>query len=240
MPGYIIHLTEANMVLQQMPDWYRVLCSESGASGIHKDEYLCGSVLPDSVPRPQKKHTHFWADADMDKVLITPCLQEFLAQHGGNLTDPLVLGYFAHLHLDYVFFRDYFPRYIRFVNAAGDDTLTEQSIHHIEIVEQQRQISVRQLFSDGYLYGDYTKLNAQLIQIYGLPDLASPSRTDNPFGMDIVKSLTVATEELNQYLIESRTVSGEPQILKLPSLESFIQQAAIDFWQLVEQNIRRE
>lgn len=238
MPGYVIHLTEANMILQQMPDWYSALCSEMNLNLSWKNEYLCGSVLPDAVPYSEKEHTHFWDKGDMDKVLITPHLQRFMSQHKRNLLDPLVLGYLAHLHLDLVFFRDYFPRYIRFVNADGADTLTEKNIHHVELVLQPQQISLSQLFSDRFLYGDYTKLNTLLIQKYGLPDMLCPERKDNPFEMNLANSVAIVKKELHRYLEESHTVTGEPRILEYAPLEAFMRQAAIWFWKFVEQNLK--
>lgn len=174
MPGYIIHLAEAELILKKLRD-----------KNIHpakewKQQFQYGVLLPDAVSGSGKKKSHFWREADMDQIVIAPDLEAFLRQYSchlqknpyvfssTSLPEPLLCGYLAHLHLDQCFFGRYFDRYVEFIDENGTPQKQFQKIHAARIRKSQKVVSLEQFFSNEYLYGDYTKLNHYFVEKYNL------------------------------------------------------------------------
>ena len=91
MPGFIIHLTEAAMIMEHMKkqpdsDW--------------KQEFLLGNLLPDTRLGKDKAISHFWAPEGWENIARAPKLSRFLEKYGDRLNEPVILGYYAHLYLD--------------------------------------------------------------------------------------------------------------------------------------------
>ena len=189
MPGYIIHLAEAELILKKLQD-----------KNIHpakewKQQFQYGALLPDAVSGSGKKKSHFWREADMDQIVIAPDLEAFMKQYSchlqknpsmfscASLPDPLLCGYLAHLHLDQCFFGRYFDRCVEFIDENGTPQKQFQKIHAARIRKSQKVVSLEQFFSNEYLYGDYTKLNHYFVEKYQLeipvyPADAWDDRTD--------------------------------------------------------------
>lgn len=174
MPGYIIHLAEAELILKKLQD-----------KNIHpakewKQQFQYGALLPDAVSGSGKKKSHFWREADMDQIVIAPDLEAFMKQYSchlqknpsmfssASLPDPLLCGYLAHLHLDQCFFGRYFDRCVEFIDENGTPQKQFQKIHAARIRKSQEVVSLEQFFSNEYLYGDYTKLNHYFVEKYKL------------------------------------------------------------------------
>lgn len=174
MPGYIIHLAEAELILKKLQD-----------KNIHpakewKQQFQYGALLPDAVSGSGKKKSHFWREADMDQIVIAPDLEAFMKQYSchlqknpsmfscASLPDPLLCGYLAHLHLDQCFFGRYFDRCVEFIDENGTPQKQFQKIHAARIRKSQKVVSLEQFFSNEYLYGDYTKLNHYFVEKYKL------------------------------------------------------------------------
>lgn len=190
MPGYIIHLAEAELILKKLQD-----------KNIHpakewKQQFQYGALLPDAVSGSGKKKSHFWREADMDQIVIAPDLEAFMKQYSchlqknpsmfssASLPDPLLCGYLAHLHLDQCFFGRYFDRCVEFIDENGTPQKQFQKIHAARIRKSQKVVSLEQFFSNEYLYGDYTKLNHYFVEKYQLeipvyPADAWDDRTDS-------------------------------------------------------------
>lgn len=190
MPGYIIHLAEAELILKKLQD-----------KNIHpakewKQQFQYGALLPDAVSGSGKKKSHFWREADMDQIVIAPDLEAFMKQYSchlqknpsmfssASLPDPLLCGYLAHLHLDQCFFGRYFDRCVEFIDENGTPQKQFQKIHAARIRKSQEVVSLEQFFSNEYLYGDYTKLNHYFVEKYQLeipvyPADAWDDRTDS-------------------------------------------------------------
>ena len=96
MPGYIMHLAEGKIIQKLLAG--TGLLAEGAA-----DLFEAGLLLPDTKRKKEKYTSHFWNDADMDKLAIAPDLGLFLAKYGSRLAEPVLLGYYAHLHLDWRF-----------------------------------------------------------------------------------------------------------------------------------------
>lgn len=237
MPGYIIHLTEAERVLNRMPQGLKQDIIDRKA---WHDAFICGVLLPDAAGKRIKKQTHYWNERDMEDAIVVPDLELFLQRYCDSLRQPMVLGYLTHLHLDKVFFTEYFRRKVRFLDENGQETFERQKVHSAWHVEEQRRLSAAELFSQEWLYGDYTKLNTLLIGRHGLLLPEKPLHLDNPFGMDTAKLMEQAFTEIVGYLEESKTTVDEPRLLSVDSLERFMDEAAEELWTLVGKNLEKK
>lgn len=232
MPGYIIHLTEAERVFGAMPEAWRREIADLSA---WHDAFICGVLLPDAAGKKVKARTHYWNEERVNDAIVVPDMAKFFHKHARELTQPVVLGYLTHLHLDKVFFTEYFHCKVRFLDENGQETMERQSVKTAWLVEEERELSPKELFSNSWLYSDYTKLNTLLIQGYGLSLPETALTLENPFEMDTEELMERAYTEIAGYLEESKTAVGEPKLLSVESLECFMDEAAHDFWKMVEQ-----
>lgn len=192
MPGYIIHLAEAEWILREFEHRFQDILPEQRAVWeAWKEWFRCGALLPDAVVRGEKRKSHFWREEDCEKIILAPDLEAFdrcyaaacresiwnVGEHvsctGAKegmvwLPDPLLCGYRAHLHLDSCYFTRYFDRCLKFIDENGMPQQLFHKIHAVWIGKSQKVISLEQFFSDEYLYGDYTKLNHTFLQEYQL------------------------------------------------------------------------
>lgn len=232
MPGYIIHLTEAECVLKKMPLGWQSKLPGGSISQAWYDAFLCGVLMPDAVGKKEKMQTHYWNVQNLNDAIIVPNLDLFLEQHGGELSQPVVLGYLTHLHLDKVFFTKYFHSKVLFLDENRKETFERQAVKYAWLKDECKELSPTELFSQDWLYGDYTKLNSLLIRRHGLTLPDQLLSLDNPFGLDTASLMQRVYEAIDSYLAESKT-AGKPKLLSLNSLEQFMDYAAEDLWTLI-------
>ena len=90
MPGFILHLTAAQMLrshLHEYPDFPYPIQSVN--------DFLIGNLLPDATD--QKELSHFRNPVYRDKMMVFPDLTRFTAKYDSLLSDSSVLGYYFHL-----------------------------------------------------------------------------------------------------------------------------------------------
>ena len=119
MPGYIIHLTEAKLILECLKKMYD---TRSVFSDQWTQCFFWGSLLPDAADKTQKCKSHFWKEGQEEKILRFPQTEWFLEKYQTRLEDPVILGYYAHLYLDRMFFSDFLTAFVSFYDAAGNKT----------------------------------------------------------------------------------------------------------------------
>ena len=93
MPGYILHLTSARMLL----DLFSAddsLCSDCGM----QNDFYVGNLLPDAGS--SKPASHFYDPEYLDRMIVWPRPGEFRRKYREQLEDPLYLGYYYHLYID--------------------------------------------------------------------------------------------------------------------------------------------
>ncbi len=221
MPGYILHLTEAQMIIQELE-----------GEGYTFDEnwinaFLLGSLLPDTKRKKEKITSHFWNPEDLVQQAIAPNLPLFLQSYGGCLDSPLMLGYLAHLDLDACFVNSFWPSMWEFLDADRHPQTLQEKIRFAHLKKSGRLIPVRDFFSSAYYYGDYSRMNAYLLHTYHLrvpvydPSLACPIREVR------LEDLKEVLSEL-QFLCETVHPGAEKEltVFDLPSLLDFIQETA--------------
>lgn len=119
---------------------------------LKKDEskLLIGTIAPDisKLIGENKMRTHF-----LDQDDSIPNLEKFLDKYKKNLNDDFVLGYYIHLFTDYLWFK-------YFITEVYDKDIIRK-LDGTEVKCNGRMASI-------YIYNDYTNLNAELVDRYGL------------------------------------------------------------------------
>lgn len=160
MPGFIMHMAESNLILNEIgndksEEWKRL--------------FIAGSLLPDTKKRGKKLGSHFWDIHTIEDMAIAPRLDYFLKMYEKNLENPLVLGYYAHLHLDERFVNRYWPeQLVAFLDDEGRIKTKRKDITKVKILRTGQLVSRDTFFSDEYYYGDYTRLNDYFIEKYNI------------------------------------------------------------------------
>ena len=172
MPSVIFHLTEAKFITQRL----RESSATPAFTHIHgwQNDFTIGSILPDAIPRPLKYKTHFWHHTDFSHVVIAPDIAMWQETYPDTLEKPMLAGYLAHLHLDYLYFTEYLPSIVRFLNAQGLDETESSKVMSVEIRRTGERMPVMTFFSKEYFYGDYLRMSPHLIGKYHLSMPTSP------------------------------------------------------------------
>lgn len=201
MPGYIIHLIEAEIVLDKL-----FKCEKIHTKDIEnwKELFRYGALLPDAV-NGSKQMSHFWPESKTDEILKVPNLESFLNAYASKLTDPVFAGYYAHLHLDKLFINQYFRKYVAFLDENKQKTFWNHNAKYAYLKQSHKIIHFYDFFSEEYLYGDYTKMNALLINKYGLdiPEYREVPLEYRIADVDFGNLKKVLDEEIVEYIKES-------------------------------------
>lgn len=199
MPGYIMHLVEAGMVLQKLEKQSGVQAGESWRS-----QYLLGALLPDTRTGAEKQQSHFWRQEDLRKLARAPYLPLFLEKYGTHLSDPVVFGYLVHLHLDAFYVNTYWPSIFRLQNDAGEPEEGYEEVTRIWLMGQQQAVDRQVFFTKDWYYGDYSALNHYLIRKYQIQLPVYPP--EEPFAVELEEvqeaDLAGLLERLQQHLDE--------------------------------------
>ncbi len=150
-------------------------------------EILLGSIAPDISKQvgETKEISHFLDHTNEDDI---PNIDRFLAKYRKDLNKPFEMGYFIHLLTDKYWFRDYIYQYIdRYTRDTNKRKITYTALKDI-------------------IYNDYTNINIDLIDKYGLDldlfsnewDLPESSITEIP--MD---QLDLLIEKMGQIIASS-------------------------------------
>ncbi len=223
MPGYVMHLAEAGQILEKVRE--RTEISRSW-----EQQFLTGTLLPDTRLKDEKRFSHFWNPEQLEQLALAPDLSLFLNKYRQRLSEPVILGYLAHLHLDACYVRDYWPTVIAFYGAQGEPEVRKDMITDVEMLHLHRKVPVNKFFSPEYYYGEYTKLNGYFIDKY---HLAVPEWEQiRVFDMDEVRLRDMGRicRDL-AYLLDMYHAGDEKdiQIFELDHLEAFMTAAADDF-----------
>lgn len=222
MPGYIMHLAEGKRI-RHLLEGTGLLPPGAG------DLFEAGLLLPDTKRKKEKYTSHFWNDADMDKLAIAPDLELFLAKYGSRLAEPVMLGYYAHLHLDWRFVEVLWPRCFRFLDGEGRERSLWDEIRQVQILSRNMVVPVNDFYSDAWYYGDYSRMNRYFQEKYRLtvpkPEPASLAL----FDMD-----EVCAEDLKEVFSELALLfagkaghrNEQPRVFTLNGLEIFLRESA--------------
>ena len=222
MPGYIMHLAEGKIIQKLLAG--TGLLAEGAA-----DLFEAGLLLPDTKRKKEKYTSHFWNDADMDKLAIAPDLGLFLAKYGSRLAEPVLLGYYAHLHLDWRFVEELWPCCFQFLDGEGRERSLWNEIRQVRILSRDTVVPVNDFYSDAWYYGDYSRMNRHFQEEYRLtmpdPDPAVLARLD--MGEVCVGDLEAVFSELALLFAGKAGHKNEPlRVFTLNGLEVFLRESA--------------
>ena len=220
MPGFILHLLHGKLFLEQ----YGKTFSER-----EKSQFTIGLLMPDSnkIINCTLDNSHYYGTKQNGRILKFPDLNRF--PYYGLIDLPYVLGYLAHLYLDHFFFSDFFLRYVYFLDENDEKTLVKSAIKRVWLVQSNQYISVDELFSEQYLYGDYTMLNQFIVNKYNISPIDCV-QVNNPIQEVDINNFESIRKSLNRYLSDS---SGQTntRVFPLEALESTIERYAYGFGQ---------
>lgn len=96
MPGYILHLTAAKILLEKydLP--------------VNQNDFFVGNLLPD-VGKDKSK-SHFRSEERKGKMVEYPEVELFREKYHDLMNDSSVLGYDFHLYIDRKFLVEYYPK----------------------------------------------------------------------------------------------------------------------------------
>lgn len=221
MPGYILHLTEAELIIHALKEEGWLLTDK------WINDFRLGSLLPDTKRKKEKITSHFWNPADLEQQAIAPNLPIFLHKYADDLNSPMMLGYLAHLDLDACFVNSFWPSMWEFFDNEHHRQTLQKKIRLVVLKKSRKSIPVKDFFSSGYYYGDYSRMNAYLLDRYHLTVPYYKTITDFPVKEVQTEDLQDVLTEL-QHLCDTVQPGAEKQlaVFDLPSLESFIAETA--------------
>lgn len=243
MPGYILHLTAAQMLGRIMDktaeeddlfEWPRGRSGKTYQIEIADwNAFLAGCLLPDAVS--DKKYSHFRSEKYEDEMIEYPDLEAFLGKYRELLHDSSCLGYYYHLYIDYKFFKEYLPRIIVFEDAEGCNTTKRDETEWVRLKGTGERLHRKWFFSEDYYYGDYTRMNSWLAIRYRIP-LDFPTDVENP-GIEEVDygRLPEILEELRGYMDVPAYAIENLQVFDEADLLRFLWKAAVEFAEQAEE-----
>ncbi len=220
MPGYVMHLAEAELIIN-------ALRKEKDLTWEWEQAFTVGTLLPDTKIRQDKRYSHFWNPDLLDHLALGPDLGRFLEKYGDQLDNPVMLGYLAHLHLDTCYVDTFWPTVFEFYGSDGQPAVLRDDIKEVYIRYSDQRVPIGDFFSVNYYYGEYTKLNGYYIDTYNLSIPAWDQIPDyrEDFHMDEVSydDIGWVCRELGHLLsCYHKGDEGRLQVFTLDQLENFI------------------
>lgn len=229
MPGYILHLTAAQMVLFALPETSLLYSDLKG-----RNAFLAGSLLPDTVK--EKRASHFRNPQYSKNMIEYPDMDLFLGKYKGLLRDKSCLGYYFHLFVDRKFFKQYLPQLIDLYDDEDHKVEEMAQVKWVYLKRTGQKISRKEFFSAAYLYGDYTKMNTYLVERYNLP-LTLDIEIRNPGIYEVdYKDLEGVLQELRGYLSLPSSSVKELKVFEIEHLLGFLEEISREFVDMCMQN----
>jgi hypothetical protein len=161
MPGYVIHLAAAKLALDRL-----------NFHDFDKEfRVYVGSVLADTMPRENKKASHFWSDETYTQLKRVPDVAAFEKKYRDRLDDPLVLAYLTHLRMDKMFLDEYWSGNLEFYNDDMQPVSGYDEVTKVRIKSKSLLLPRKDFLSDEYYYGDYTRILPYITYEFGLKDI---------------------------------------------------------------------
>lgn len=115
------------------------------------NKFLAGSVLPDmiKIKTMDRKGTHYIKEVENSTKRL-PDLEKFLDENKGRFNDEIVLGYYAHLIEDKIWFDKYIDSFAKCIDEENILYTSDNTIH-----------SPEQFRKD--IYADYVSVDNYLI-----------------------------------------------------------------------------
>ena len=216
MPGFILHLTAAKMLL----DKFHI--------PVDRNAFYIGSLLPDTTE--DKAISHFRDAQRRSKMVEYPEVDVFAEKYRTLLTESSALGYHYHLYIDRIFLKDFYPRVLKYLNADKVEEEERNKVVWAYICKTKEIVPVRQFLSEEYYYGDFTRMNRWLVDKYQLPLNLDPF-VKNP-GIEEVdyRKAEIVLGQLKSYMNQSVEMINELKVFDIEELLIFLENAAAEWY----------
>ena len=221
MPGYILHLTAAQMFLKTQKGQELLKTQQD------KNDFLIGNLLPDTTKIKAK--SHFRDPKYNDRMVEYPETEWFIEKYHDLLSNSSVIGYLFHLYIDRRFFKDYMPRIVEFRNEEDQMEIKRDKVKYVILKRSGKKISKEDFFSEKYYYGDYTNMNTYLLHKYQIPMKLDPE-VMNP-GIEEVSYQDVkkVLKELEGYLKIPEEAIKDVRVFDVEDLLLFLENSVEEF-----------
>lgn len=217
MPGFVIHLSIAKEIVKLIEK-----NNSAQWNSREKEEFYIGNILPDI--KKTKKLSHYWGSKQMKYILRIPDLDKFLKYNGSKLMNRQVLGYYCHLIVDKIFYEDFLPEVVCFMDNYNNPTNSLKAVQSVHLYKRNMDILYEDFWTGQYYYGDFDKLNPVLRKKYEINTAELIKETDNSkLNMNKGQYLHLKNE-LKKYLNKSRT--GDLKVFQRNDMEKFINKTA--------------
>lgn len=215
MPGYILHLAAAKILL----DKYNL--------PVDQNDFYIGNLLPDAVK--DKSDSHFRLKERRGKIVEYPEVELFREKYQALMGDNSVLGYYYHLYIDRKFFVEYYPKVFQFLNSELKEEEEREKVRWVYINKSKTIVPVQLFSSEEYYYGDFTRMNTWLVEKLCLPTKFH-TELKNP-GIEEVdyEWIESVLEELQRYCGCPTEAVQELKVFELEDLLAFLEKAADDW-----------
>lgn len=222
MPGYILHLTAAKMLLSMLPEYPQFSNIQT-----QENDFLMGNLLPDTTAN--KAASHFRNPVYHNHMMIYPDMDAFLCKYRSLLHNASCFGYYFHLYIDRKFFKDYIPQVVTFLDKNGAVTEMKCDIAHVHIKKTDSLISSSDYLSEQYYYGDFTKMNTYLVERFRIPlsldtDIANPGIEEVDY-----KAVENVLRELRTYMTVPASAVDVLTVFDMEHLLNFLYSATEEF-----------
>ena len=216
MPGFILHLTAAKILLNK----YNLPVDENA--------FYIGNLLPDTVE--DKSKSHFRSEKYFDRMIQSPQLQLFLDKYGSLLNDSSVLGYYYHLYIDRKFFTEFCPRNFKYLNVELQDEGEQKKVVWAHVYKTDEIVPVGRFLSEDYYYGDFTRMNTWLKEKYHLP-FELDSKVKNPGIEEVIyPDIEKILRQLKSYEAVRADEAENLKVFHLEEVIAFLENAAAEWY----------
>ena len=221
MPGYILHLTAAQM-------FFNILEKENVLFDPRKkNAFLIGNLLPDTTK--VKNASHFRNPKYHDRMVEYPETTWFIEKYKNVLNDASVQGYLFHLYIDRRFFKDYLPTIVEFQNEFGKTEDMRDQVRYVILKKTGEKIKKEDFFSEAYYYGDYTKMNTYLVERYQIPIRLNKNIVNPGISEVSYQDVGQVLKELEGYLKVSASEVKNVKVFDVEELLGFLEQVTEEF-----------
>ena len=193
-----------------------------------------GLLLPDTKRKKEKITSHFWNEKDLSRLAIPPDLELFYQRYREKLYMPVLLGYWAHLHLDRAFVTGFWPENFRFLDEMGNEQVLGEKIRKVYLKNKGITVPVKEFYSKEWYYGDYSRMNARFIEKYDISvPKVIPGCADGIAEVE-EEDLYTVRQELLELCCASGNENHSLKVFSPEDLDEFLKKTAAEFLQLLE------
>ncbi len=101
-----------------------------------------------------------------DELNCQTKFDEFIKIHGSDLKQPYYIGAAAHLFLNFIYESEFLVRYASFIDEKQTIINLKKKAKFVYLKKQNKNVSIKEFFTEKYLYGDFSKMTIYIIQKY--------------------------------------------------------------------------